>query len=468
MSAGSWRRLPLFGQIAALLFVCVAAAQALSVVLIFMTPPPQGERLPVDGLAAALAGETPPELAALLTVTLEHRPPADDFEDPRETGLRLRLSRDLSVEPERVRAVLIAAAPQPGLAGYMTGRGGTFGPPPGPPPPGASPHGHGPAAAPWPRETDQVSAPVTVALETAPGLWRTAASRDPLLDAWRLRLLLWAAGSSAVVMALGYLFARRLAAPLAALAAAADRLGRDPSAPPLAVTGSREIAAAAQAFNVMGDRLRSYVEGRTRMVAAIAHDLRTPLTRLAFRMEAAPDDLRDKARGDLAEMEAMIAATMSFARDASRAARTRIELTSLAESIAVDLAETGAPVLYEPGPPVVIEADPVAVRSLVSNLVGNAIAYGKRARIRVGAAAGVAVIEVDDDGPGLPESELEKVFEPFYRVDASRSRDTGGVGLGLSIVRTVAQAHGGDAVLSNLPRGGLRARVTLPLGMLRS
>jgi signal transduction histidine kinase len=214
----------------------------------------------------------------------------------------------------------------------------------------------------------------------------------------------------------------------------------------------------------MQDRLRRYVDDRTAMVGAVAHDLRTPLTRLRFRIESAPENLQAKMVADIEQMEAMISATMAFVRDATHLAeRSRLELVSLVESVADEMAETGLDVSAEIGPPVVINGDPIALRRLVNNLLDNAVKFGACARARVYRDADGAVIEVDDDGPGIPDCERERVFEPFHRGEPSRSRATGGAGLGLAVVRSVARAHGGDAALHNRAEGGLRARAHLPL-----
>jgi signal transduction histidine kinase len=163
-------------------------------------------------------------------------------------------------------------------------------------------------------------------------------------------------------------------------------------------------------------------------------------------------------------MEAMISATLSFVRDATQQGeRTRLELSSVVQSLVDDMVDTGADVTFSSDEKVVIGGDPVGLKRLFSNLLENAVKYGKRARVRVRADDGMAVVEIDDDGPGVPAAEAERVFEPFYRREPSRNRDTGGIGLGLAVVRTIARAHGGDAELENRKGGGLTARVRLPL-----
>jgi len=267
-------------------------------------------------------------------------------------------------------------------------------------------------------------------------------------NAWQRRIMLWFLACLLILTPAGYLFARRLTAPISRFAKAADRLGRDPRGPPMTLRGPAEIGVAAAAFNEMQARLARYVGDRTAMIGAIAHDLRTPLARVQFKLQRAPTDLAEDIRRDLGQMEDMIAAVLDFVRDASPVReRGPLDLLSLLEVVADDASATGADVEVEPGPAQIVEGDATALQRLFANLVDNAVKYGGGARIALSSEDGDAVVRVSDNGPGLPPDEMEKVFEPFYRVETSRSRETGGIGLGLSVARTIARAHGGDVTL---------------------
>ncbi len=262
---------------------------------------------------------------------------------------------------------------------------------------------------------------------------------------------------------------RRLTRPVAALAAAADRLGRDVNAPPLPEDGPREVATAARAFNTMAERIRRFVGDRTQMLAAIGHDLKTPITRLRLRAEFLDDDeQRRKMLADLDEMEAMIGATLAFARDEAAAEPSvPLDLAALCRTVLDEAAdadpEAAERIAYAGPEHLTVSARPVALKRALANLVGNAVAYGGAARLTLTPTGGAARITVEDDGPGVPVAELENVFQPFRRLEASRNRETGGTGLGLPIARNIVRAHGGDVVLRNRPEGGLAAVATLPV-----
>ena len=274
---------------------------------------------------------------------------------------------------------------------------------------------------------------------------------------------------------------RRMTAPVGTLAAAAEALGRDVNAPPLPEGGPTEIARAAVAFNTMASRIRRFVQDRTELLTAIGHDLRTPITRLKLRAEFVEDDeQRAKIMADLEELEAMVSATLAFGRDAGSA--EPVSSLDLAELLRTILDETGdarpeaAERLTYAGPAhLTVRARPLSLKRALTNLVSNAVMYGGDAAVRLlppasaGAAGTMVTIEIEDTGPGIPPGELDRVFEPFHRGEPSRSRETGGVGLGLPIARNIMRAHGGDVMLSNRPArsgqagpGGARATVTLP------
>lgn len=300
-----------------------------------------------------------------------------------------------------------------------------------------------------------------LALRTPSG-WLQIRPRENPAAPREMRFLLLFLITAFAMLPAAWLFARRLARPFEQLADAAERVGRDPSSATPAPRGPLEVVRAADAMAGMQQRLRAYVADRTQMLGAIAHDLRTPLMRLAFRAEALPVEARAPIAADIAEMEAIMQATLDFARAESTASHQPLEMLSLVEKLCDDLAATGDPVRLLGGVPAVVAGDPVQLRRLLGNLIANAIAYGARADVRVGLADNRVEVEVLDRGPGIPAAELEHVFAPFYRLEASRSRATGGTGLGLAVVRSIAHAHGGEVRLENRAGGGLCARLGLP------
>ncbi|MFT3763375.1 MAG: ATP-binding protein [Pseudoxanthomonas sp.] len=269
----------------------------------------------------------------------------------------------------------------------------------------------------------------------------------------------------AILLPLAWWFSRALSAPIREFARAADHLGRNPDAPRLPRQGPSEIALAADSFNTMQTRLNRMIAERTQMAGAIAHDLRTPLARLAFRLDRLPADEQQKAQADIEEMKSMIASALDFLRDQSRSgARERLDFRSLAESVVDGLADTGQDVTLEAGASATVVGDPIALRRVVANLADNALKYGQRARLRIHAEGDACLLQVDDDGPGIDPAQAELLFMPFYRGEASRNRNTGGTGLGLASVQGIVASHGGEVSLRNRPEGGLRVTVTLPVG----
>ncbi|MFA5083097.1 MAG: ATP-binding protein [Hydrogenophilaceae bacterium] len=256
--------------------------------------------------------------------------------------------------------------------------------------------------------------------------------------------------------------------PLRRLARAADALGRDLSGRPLAETGPREVRQAARAFNTMQNRLASYLNDRLHILAAVSHDLKTPITRLKLRSEMLPDaGQRDKFLHDLEDMETMIGATLDFLRGESRQETgVPLDVNALLATLRDDMQALGARVELDGLAARPLLARPQALKRCLANLIDNAARYGGGARISVSDSAEILTLQIDDDGPGIPANELESLFEPFRRGEASRNRTTGGTGLGLAIARNLARAHGGDVTLANRAEGGLRATLVLPRGAI--
>lgn len=297
-------------------------------------------------------------------------------------------------------------------------------------------------------------------------VWRE--NRDELA-AWRNAIILRFIISLGLLLPIGWFFARRLAEPIHAFGTAAERLGRERRVDHVEVRGPAEIRQAAQALNDMQDRLRGYLIERTAIVGAIAHDLRTPLSRLKFRLAPAPEELRARAEAEIDEMEELIAASLQFAEAEGRShVRERLDLGSLVEGIVDDFADLGRPVRLNGADHAIVRGDPLVLRRMTTNLVNNAVSYGGCAVVKVRRSGKTAIIDIDDDGPGLDATSLPRVFEPFFRVERSRNRSTGGIGLGLAIVKAAATSHGGDVELKNRPEGGLRATVSLPLDIVES
>jgi two-component system, OmpR family, sensor kinase len=307
--------------------------------------------------------------------------------------------------------------------------------------------------------TAYVAGEFVAARRTSSG-WITVRPRpEGFPNSWQRRIFLWFALSLALVGPAAFLIARSLTTPYARFADAAERLGRNPIAdlPPL--DGPGEFGRAADAFNLMRLRLRRYVEDRTGMVSAITHDLRTPLARMRFKLERAPAGLRASLTRDVAQMESMISSVLAFMRDElTGGVREAADLRSILECV-VD--EFGDRAELAPGPAVIAQVDLLGLQRVFENLVDNAVKYGGQARVSMVLDGEDALIEIADDGPGLPAAELETVFTPFYRGSAAMTSGAPGVGLGLAVARSVMRGHGGDVTLHGAERG-LVARVRLP------
>ena len=501
-------------QVALLVAVAVALSQAVAFAVVVLAPEPRPQGFSMDAAASALKGE-PAETTDGKTLrrrivddpVLHGRPRGSA--DPLTLTLEAALARKLATTPDRVRIAMDRGGPRfgpQGPAGDLHGAGPGIGPGgriivrPAPvggqtvvvstttrtgrPLQGGDPSKDGPAsnitfhriegpngavAATSIQQlsilTDRLTfAPFTASFQQPDGRWAVVEPPHDLLSPSQVRLLLSMGISMLLLAPLVWFMARRLTRPIRVFAEAAERLGADPDAEPLRPSGPSEVRTAIAAFNDMQTKLRDHIRRRTQTVAAIAHDLRTPLTRLRFRAEQAPDTLRDRMAADVEEMDALIAQAMAYVRgEAAPDRREPLDLTTLTADCAAGFSDTGEPVSFTGGPALTVQGDPAALRRALANLIGNAVKYGGVARVRTGGEDGRALVLIEDDGPGLPADDLESVFEPFARGERSRNRETGGAGLGLTVARQVARAHGGDVVLIPRAEGGLIARLTLPL-----
>ncbi len=517
---------PVLVQVAALAVLAVVMSQAVAFGVVVLAPEPRPAGFSIGAAADALKGE-PAETAdgRVLRRRVVDRPPGPEVDiqiDPMALAIRAGLAQRLGVEPDAVRVTVDHSPPRRRAPGPDEGgpseqrmdfvlvrpEGGTAAgardaapvadrsAPPvviAVPPAGseetvivrrgadiqaqlrmrhAGPGGPESGAFVIDRETHQFSvradsltfAPFSASVRQPDGRWATVEPPRGLLSPWQQRVLLALAISMLLLAPLVWWMARRLTRPIRVFADAAERLGADPEAEPLTPSGPSEVRTAIHAFNDMQASLRDHMRRRTQTVAAIAHDLRTPLTRLRFRAEQAPEAVRDRMAADIEEMDALIAQAMAYVRgEATPERREAFDLDALTADCAEGFSETGGAVTFDGGGELPVEADPAALRRALANLIANAVKYGGAARVKAFALDGRAVVTVEDDGPGLPEDELEAVFEPFHRAERSRSRETGGAGLGLTVARQAARAHGGDVTLSNRSGGGLLARLDLPL-----
>jgi len=454
------RGTPLAWSILALVAASVLLATLVLFAVTFSGPPPREAPVTIDDLAAALRtrgattyrltdrgppplpghpppdhpafehrpfgrpGQPPPRMEAqLVYLTKVRAEPSARRGESARTDAAVRLAQQLGTSVDRVR--LYAGPQPPGLRTMLVGG-------------------------------------MTAAVQEGGG-WRVVRTPEgPLLTRWHL-VTLGAMGATLVALSVAaWAISRAVARPLGRLAEAAQR-ARAGAGPPVFPTGGpAEVRALTAAVSGMHDRLQGHAEGRTAMLAAIAHDLGTPLSRLAFRLEMLPEAERLRATADVDEMRAMIAAAIGFARaDATERETVRVDLGSLLDSLAEDMRAAGDDVTVTPGPRAVVMGDPGALRRLFTNLLGNAVRYGSRARVAWDRAGDRVAVRVEDEGPGIDPLQAERLFEPFVRGDPSRNRATGGTGLGLAIVRSIAERHGGSAALANGERGAV-ATVILP------
>jgi signal transduction histidine kinase len=426
-SLESARRQSIVVPILALVVASVAVATIALFAVTFSGPPARPAPQPIASIAALLRGGNAPAAMAewRLNVVTSREPPRPHPREQRDPIFSHQLAQELGV-PES-NAVIYR---DPG-------------------------HDAPP---------DGISAPF-VAGARLNGAWRIALTPPPsFLSRWHWVTLATMAGLLAGLSVLGWLIARAISRPLRELAIAASRAHAGAPLAALPARAPREVVQLGEALAAMHARLAGHAEGRIAMLAAIAHDLGTPLSRLAFWVEQLPDDARARAESDVDEMRAMIAAAIGYARDEMHMrADARVDLGSLLDSLVEDMTVAGVPVTIAAGPRAVVRGDPGALRRLFANLIDNAARYGTSAALDWSITGNMAIIHIDDRGPGIDPIQAEWLFEPFVRGDPSRNRATGGSGLGLAIVRSIARRHGGDATLANRAEGGARATVTLPV-----
>ena len=340
-----------------------------------------------------------------------------------------------------------------------------------PPPAPAAPPAHGTAAptpplppmppmfAPAPMGTLLISG-FEIAAQLPNGHWLVMhQGRNWEELSWITRAALVIGGTLLVLSLLAVLFARRLTAPIRNFSNAVQAVGVDPQNEPVHEEGPRELRGAARAVNTMQARLRALIADRTKTLAAVAHDMRTPLMRLRLTAENVAPEQRERLVKEIAEVEALVASFIAFARDdPAEEARVRLDLSALLQSIADDHAEHGRAVGFEGDERVIVTGQSLGLKRLFANLVDNALKYGASARMTLRREEGQVVVDVADDGPGVPADQREAVFEPFVRLNEEGTR---GAGLGLAAARSIARAHGGDIVILDAEKGAL-LRVTLP------
>ena len=302
-----------------------------------------------------------------------------------------------------------------------------------------------------------------IQLQLPDGVMTVLVPRQRLFSITSILFVIWMVGSGVVLFAVALLFMRNQIRPIRRLAAAADSFGKGHDAPDFKPEGASEVRQAARAFLVMRDRIQRQIAQRTDMLAGVSHDLRTPLTRMKLQLAMLGDgpDI-DELKADVTDMEMMIADYLAFARGEGEEQTVTLDLANLLEDVVASARREGAVINLDVPESRLVQMRPKAFKRCIANLLSNARRCADRVWVATHGRDDVIEITVDDDGPGIPDNRLEYVFKPFYRLDPSRNQETGGSGLGLTIARDIARAHGGDIRLSRAPHGGLRCTVSLP------
>ncbi|HSZ75178.1 MAG TPA: ATP-binding protein [Rhizomicrobium sp.] len=288
----------------------------------------------------------------------------------------------------------------------------------------------------------------------------------PPSPTWPTEIIVAALAAVLTASVAAAFIARRVAKPLSELSAAATAAALGKAAPRVPEEGPADVRRAASAFNAMTDQVKRTLESQRQLLSAVGHDLRTPITAMRINIEFVEDaELRERLETNLSELQELTEAVLSAARGAGGEQTRNVDLAALIESVCADLDDLGEAVTWQPHEPAPLNCRPNEIRRAVRNLVENAVAYGTRARARLEETKSEYAIVVNDDGPGIPDADRARVFEPFVRLETSRNAETGGTGLGLTLVKAIAEGHGGSIELENRPEGGLRATLRLPRGV---
>lgn len=424
--------LSILGRMVMLVAATLVAALAAMLFVTFRGPPPHSRPLPLEEVVALARGYR----SGAPDWTIERMRWSGKPEVPEDL-------RPMPVDPATL-AAQIGVPDRPVLLFTSRGPGGPLGP-----------------FAPVRRERVEMRKAFLLAWNVD-GRWQGLVGRQSPSWRWYILTFTIMAGIFALLLFPAYLAARRITRPLHRLADGVRASRRDRHVP-LPVEGPPEVKQLGNAFNAMQRQLIAHVEERTTMLAAIAHDLRTPLTRMSFRLEKLPDAERLRAQADVDEMRVMIAKALDFVRgNVEPLATFRIDLAALVEAVASDYAEQGKDVALGEIESATILGDPNALRRCIDNVVDNALRYGGSARLSLGTEDGFATVVVEDEGPGVAAEQLERLCDPFFRGEQSRNQETGGVGLGLSNVRKIMEGHDGRVAFANRESGGLRVTLVFP------
>ncbi|SBW03724.1 Periplasmic Sensor Signal Transduction Histidine Kinase [uncultured Alphaproteobacteria bacterium] len=305
---------------------------------------------------------------------------------------------------------------------------------------------------------------IEIRIQTADGVLTVESPKKRLSSFTVYLFLLWMVGTSLLLFGIATIFMSNQVRAVRRLAIAADSFGKGRDAPWFKPEGATEVRQAAQAFLQMRERIKRQIDQRTEMLAGVSHDLRTPLTRMKLQLAMMPGDpAAADLTEDVAEMERMVEGYLAFARGEGREQMRPSNIADLVESVVGRFTRNAAPIDLHVERRLTMPLRPHAMERCLSNLIGNAVRYAEHIAVRVGQRGDAVEILIDDDGPGIPPEKRADVFRAFFRIESSRNRETGGVGLGLTIARDVARSHGGDIQLAESPLGGLRVRLILPL-----